>query len=312
MARIAVTGATGGLGANVVAAALDAGHEVVALCRAPGKVDPRVRVVLGDALNGEDVTRAAAEAEALIHCANPLLVGDWSGGQARMAEAAIAAAKATGARLVFPGNVWVYGPRRPGERVPDDAPYAPASEKGAARARIEQEIQAAGIRWTIVRIAEFYGPHVATLLGPPLRALTRGEAATWYGPGDVEIELAYMPEVGRSVLAAALAPQAENRRLNVPTAGPITPRRFLELARARAGGGSARFVPAIGVRLAAWVYAPATAFADILHLWTDPVILDCSGWRALGLPDGGTSYEAGIDATLAWWKAHPDARTHVG
>ena len=54
-----------------------------------------------------------------------------------MADAALDAAAKTGARLVFPANVWVYGPRAPGERVPDDAPLSPASRKGEVRASIE-------------------------------------------------------------------------------------------------------------------------------------------------------------------------------
>ncbi len=45
MAQLTVVGATGGLGANVVAAALSAGHEVVALVRdaARARLAPGIR-----------------------------------------------------------------------------------------------------------------------------------------------------------------------------------------------------------------------------------------------------------------------------
>jgi nucleoside-diphosphate-sugar epimerase len=312
MARVTIIGATGGLGANILAAALQQCHEVTALVRARARAtfDSRVRVVEGDAMNAGDVRRAAEGSAALFHCANPPFIGDWISGQRRMAEAAIAAARACDSRLVFPGNVWVFGPRRPGDRVDDDTPYAPTSKKGTARAQIEALVQSSGARWTILRTAEFYGPHVATLMGPPLRALARGETATWYGPPDVEVQFAFMPDMGRLYVAAGLDPRVENRRLNVPCGELVTPRSFFELARARAGGGRVRFVPAAIVRLASPFHEAAGAFADILHLWTHPTVMATNRWRSLALPEPG-DHPTGIDATLGWLRANPAARMMI-
>ncbi len=311
MARIAVTGATGGLGANVVRAARAGGHEVVVLSRGQGGVAPGVAlgelpgvlVHRGDATSAADVTALAVGADALIHCANPPFAGDWIGGQKRMADAAIDACRATGARLVFPGNVWIFGRGRRGERVLDDAAAAPISARGRARATIEASITHSGVPFTIARIAEFYGPSVTTLMGPPLQALAAGRTATWYGPPDVEIELAYMPDVGNAVVSAGLDARTRGLALNVPTAGVTTPRKFLELARALCGRGSLRFLPAFVVHAAAPFHAKARAFADILHLWTDPVVMIAERWSELALAPLPTSYAAGIEATLAWHRA---------
>ncbi len=51
--KIVVFGATGGTGKNVVAQALAAGHEVVAIAREPGAVEarPRLAVHQGDVLD---------------------------------------------------------------------------------------------------------------------------------------------------------------------------------------------------------------------------------------------------------------------
>lgn len=308
MARIAVTGPTGGLGSNVVAAATAAGHDVVVLVRdrtrAP-RTAATVTVFAGDATSPRDVERVARNADVLIHCANPPFDADWATGQAKMADAALDAAKKTGARLVFPANVWVFGPRAPGERVADDAPFAPASRKGEARASIESRIRTSGVPFTIARIAEFYGPGVTTLTARSLGALARGETATWYGPPDVAIELAYMPDAAEGILAAALSRECLNRSINVPTFASTTPREFLELACARAGHGSVRFLPAAAVRAAGLVSETARAFADILHLWTHPVLLATDTWRALGLPLPKTDYAAGIDRSLAWLREGP-------
>lgn len=312
MAQFTVVGATGGLGANVVAAALSEGHDVVALLRDPARarLDPRVRVVQGDATDEGAVARATERSTVVFHCANPPFSGDWIDGQRRMISAALGAAKKCDARLVFPGNVWTYGPRPPGDRVDDDAPYSPSSKKGSARADIETQIRTSGAKWSIFRIAEFYGPHVTTLLGPPLRALARGRTGVWFGPADVEVQLAFMPDIGRLFIAAAADPRTENRRLNVPPGDVITPRSFFALARKLAGAGRVQFVPAAVVRLAAPFDARARAFADILHLWTAPTVMADGAWRSLGLPQP-RSHEEGITETLKWLRENPNAKMQI-
>lgn len=312
MAQLTVVGATGGLGANVTAAALSAGHEVVALVRdaARARLAPGIRVIEGDATSPDDVARATAGSSVVFHCANPPFAGDWIDGQRRMITAALDAARRCDARLVFPGNVWTYGPRRPGERIDDDAPAAPTSQKGAARADIEAQIRASGGRWSILRVAEFYGPHVTTLLGPPLRALARGRTGVWFGPADVEVQLAFMPDIGRLFVAAATDPRTENRALNVPPGDIVTPRTFFALAQTLAGAGRVRFLPAAVVRLAAPFDARARAFADILHLWTAPAVMATEAWRSLGLPQP-RGHAEGITETLTWLRATPGARMQV-
>jgi nucleoside-diphosphate-sugar epimerase len=209
---------------------------------------------------------------------------------------------------VFPGNVWVFGRGRPGVKVAEDHPVAPCSDKGAARAACEAALRASGARSVIVRLPEFFGPFVTTLTGPPLAALAKGGTATWFGPPDVPVELGYMPDAGRALLAAALAEGVDGATFHWP-GHVVTPRAFLEAARARAGGGRARFVPTWVVRAAGLFSGRAKGFADILHLWEDPVVQDGARWRAR-FGSEGTSLEAALDATLAWHRANPDAWMH--
>jgi dihydroflavonol-4-reductase len=75
-ARILVTGATGFLGAHVVAALREQEREVVALVRDPNSLlarklatQPGVTVATGDVLNGASVEAAAAGCSAVLHCA---------------------------------------------------------------------------------------------------------------------------------------------------------------------------------------------------------------------------------------------------
>jgi dihydroflavonol-4-reductase len=69
--RVLVTGATGFLGTHLVRSLLEAGDEVVALCRAeePELEDINVHVVLGDVLDAASVARAAEGCEGVYHAA---------------------------------------------------------------------------------------------------------------------------------------------------------------------------------------------------------------------------------------------------
>src|SRR4249919_3635448 len=67
--KLAVLGATGSVGRELVTQALEAGHEVSALVRRqpkPGELDDRVALVLGDAKSAEAVERTVAGSNAVV------------------------------------------------------------------------------------------------------------------------------------------------------------------------------------------------------------------------------------------------------
>ena len=66
--KITVLGATGGVGRQVVSAALADGHEVTVLARTPAKVTPASgpRIIQGDALEVQDVLQAVRGADVVI------------------------------------------------------------------------------------------------------------------------------------------------------------------------------------------------------------------------------------------------------
>lgn len=67
--KLAVLGATGSVGRELVTQALAAGHEVIALVREqpmPGEIDDRVALVLGNAKSAEAVERTVAGSDAVV------------------------------------------------------------------------------------------------------------------------------------------------------------------------------------------------------------------------------------------------------
>jgi nucleoside-diphosphate-sugar epimerase len=312
--KVLVTGAAGGLGHNVVDTAVRRGVDVRALVRSPKKATfaPGVEVIAGDALDPASVTAATQGCDALFHMVNVNFSASWVTSTATMLDAAIAACRSTGARLVFPANVWVFGPGVKGKRLDESATIAPTSKKGRARAAKEERIRSSGVRYTMLRLPEFYGPHVGTLTGPPLMRIAHGRNGPWFGPADVDVEFVFMPDAAQALMTLGLADDARvnGHVFHYPGANAITPRAFLRTAIEVAGMGGARFLPSWVVRVAALGSTQAREFADILHLWTDPVLLDGKKLAATFPDVKTTSYRDGLAQTIAWLRAHPDAAMH--
>ncbi len=307
--KIAVLGAGGGLGRNVVDAAGAAGHQVVALVRDPRRVElpARVTTVAGDATRADDVARAMDGADATMFCVNPPFA-TWMTTFPPLLEAAIAAARKTGTRLIFPANVWIYGPGRAGELIGETHAAAPTSKRGTLRAAMELDLRGAGIRHAMVRLPEFYGPSVTTLTARVFRAALAGERTLWPGRLDAAIELVYMPDAARALVEVGVAAGCDGEVFHLPGA-PTTPRELVELVY-RAAGATPRVT---GV--ATWILSLAGVFdatvrgaADIGHLWTYPILLDGAKFRARFAEISVTPLADAIASTMSWHRARPELR----
>jgi nucleoside-diphosphate-sugar epimerase len=303
--KLVVLGAAGGLGRTVVEVAA-ADHEVIAFVRDPARVPANVTAVAGDATRADEVARAIGDADAALFCVNPPFA-TWLTTFPPLLEAAIAAARTTGTRLVFPANVWIYG-RGTGELVGETRPASPTSKRGTLRARMEQQLRDAGIRHALLRLPEFYGPHVTTLTARVFRAALAGARSAWPGTLDAAIELVYMPDAARAMVALATAPDCDAEVFHLP--GARTTPRELATAIYTLAGAKPRVtgVPAFVLRAAGVFDATIRGAADIGHLWTDPILLDGAKYRARFGEPPVTPLATGLAATLAWHRAHPELR----
>jgi nucleoside-diphosphate-sugar epimerase len=161
-----VIGATGGVGGSVARALLARGWRVRALNRNPDAAAKAndglsgVEWVKGDAMNQASVIAAAEGCGLIVHGANPPGYRNWAGLVLPMLDSTIAAAKAHGARILFPGTVYNYGPDA-GSVVAEDAPENPVTRKGKLRVAMERRLEAAsrdGVQVIIVRAGDFFGP----------------------------------------------------------------------------------------------------------------------------------------------------------
>ncbi|KCZ88523.1 NAD-dependent epimerase/dehydratase family protein [Hyphomonas jannaschiana] len=202
-----VLGATGGAGYEIAGALHRRGWQIRALSRRPDygqTLLPYADWLRGDAMNAADVADAAINAELIVHAVNPPGYRNWQGLALPMLENTIAAAKATGARIMFPGTVYNYGP----DVFPllkESDPQTPRTRKGAIRVEMEQRLQHAagqGTRVLIVRAGDFFGPHSTGNSWFSQGLVKSGKPVTsvmWPGRKGVGHAWAYLPDYGEAV-----------------------------------------------------------------------------------------------------------------
>jgi len=204
-----VIGATGGIGGAVAERLLAGGWRVRALHRDPDaarRTHGRAGLgwVKGDAMIEGQVLAAAQGARLIVHAANPPGYRNWAGLAVPMLANTIAAAKATGARILFPGNVYNFGPDAWPVAV-EGAAQNPLTRKGRIRVQMEAALADSGAKVLIVRAGDFFGPTpggnwLAQGLVKAGRPLT---AVTYPGPLDRPHAWAWLPDLAETMVRLA-------------------------------------------------------------------------------------------------------------
>lgn len=282
-----VIGATGSIGGAVAAALLAHGWRVRALNRNPVAARRDAAGleacdwVKGDALAEADVVAAADGASLIVHAGNPAGYSGWAKLLPPMMENVIAAAKASGARILLPGNVYNYGP----DAWPvftETSPQNPKTRKGAIRVALEQRLaQAAreeGVRSLVVRAGDFFGPISASSW------LTEGwvkkdkplTTVSIPGPADIAHDWAYLPDLAESMARladreAGLEPFAVyNHRGHVLTGEEM----FQALQRVAGRKLKRQALPWFAMAMVSPVVEMLREMLEMRYLWDNEVVMD--------------------------------------
>jgi nucleoside-diphosphate-sugar epimerase len=307
-----VLGATGGIGHWTAAKLVERGEPVRVLVREPDRFRRSwpeakgVDVVAGDALVAEDVRRAAQDTTTIFHCVN-VPYQEWEAKAFPMLANTISAAHATGARVVFPGNVYVFGHAH-AELVREDHPMNPHTRKGRLRLKMEQRLEelhrSQGLAFTIVRMPDFYGPFVVNrLYSDVFRKALQGRPMPWYGSLDVPSEFLFVPNGGEAMVRAGTDPGSDGEIYHVPGVGVTTAREFLGLVGQAAGTTSSpRAVPGLLFALIGLVSPEAREFREMMYLKRERFLLDGSKFRTKFGAIPATPYATGVRETLDWFR----------
>ena len=204
-----IIGMTGGIGSAAGRALAAQGFRLRALQRGSApRIEAGIEWVKGDAMNAADVAAAARGAQVIVHGANPAGYRNWRGLAIPMLANTIAAARQTGATILFPGNVYNFGADA-GAALTEQSAQNPQTRKGAIRVEMEQMLRDAsqtGARVVIVRAGDFFGPGArgswfSQGLVKPGKAVRR---VTYPGLPDVGHAWAYLPDVAETMARLAV------------------------------------------------------------------------------------------------------------
>jgi nucleoside-diphosphate-sugar epimerase len=201
-----VLGATGGIGGAVAGLLEKRGWQVRALHRAPDGVAEKHGFDwrTGDAMVASDVAAAADGASLIVHAVNPPSYQNWPKLVLPMLDNTIAAARASGAKILLPGTVYNFG-RDAFPEIAEDAPQHPRTRKGVIRAEMERRLRAFAETGEgtalIVRAGDFFGPGTASSwFGQIVPPGKRPSVFTYPGRRGVGHQWAYLPDLAETMV----------------------------------------------------------------------------------------------------------------
>lgn len=215
--RLAITGATGFVGAHLLDRTLAAGHSVRALARSAQPPRAGVDWVQGALPEPDCLAKLTEGAEAVIHVAGVINAPDPAGfelGNVAGTKALLAAAAQQGVRRFV--HVSSLAAREP-----------QLSHYGASKARSEVAVQTSPLDWAIVRPPAVYGPGDRETL-ELFKMARRGIVVL---PPQGRLSLIHVDDLARLLLALAEgdAPVGLTMEPDDGVAGGWTHRRFASL-----------------------------------------------------------------------------------
>lgn len=224
---VAVTGASGGVGLELVSQLLASGEQVRGLTRSEAGAEllraAGAEAVVGDLGDAASLAGLLAGAEVVQHLAA------WMGSPGGEAEARrvnvtgteqllSAAADAGVVRVVHVSSVAYYGPVASGIVDEEQRPWAFGDPYGdtkiAGEAAARKVAAERGFELVIVRPTMIYGPRVASWTTTPLNLLKRG-LPLLIGDGTALLDAVYVSDVANALRLAGEVPNAAGATFNI-------------------------------------------------------------------------------------------------
>jgi len=232
-----ILGLTGGIGRAVANSLSNRGIPIRAMVRDTDKAAnyiegiQNIEIVAGDVSKPADLKKAFEGIEIVYYCIN-IPYNLWEEKALRLLKNCVDASIEHNAKLVFPGNVYVYGHAKYNP-VDEKHPHAAHTKKGQIRMEMEEMLalarKDASLNYTIVRMPDFYGPFVINGFSEQLFiSAIKGKAMRWIGKLDIDLEMIYIEDGGEAMVMAALSNKSNGAILNIPGSSVTTSRKFLQ------------------------------------------------------------------------------------
>jgi nucleoside-diphosphate-sugar epimerase len=208
MKTVAILGAAGRIGEAATKAFLAAGWRVRGIARGAkvSTLADGVEPVTADAFDRQSLIDACNGADVILHALNPSY-DKWAETVMPLAENVLAAAEASGATVMIPGNVYNFGTHI-GIDTSETDPMRPDVEKGKIRVDMESLFERAsrtrGVRTVIVRAGDFFGgERPESWLDLMILRDLKNDKFAWPGSWDAVHAFAYLPDLAKAFVKVA-------------------------------------------------------------------------------------------------------------
>jgi nucleoside-diphosphate-sugar epimerase len=273
------------------------------------RVPDDVEVIGGDARDPAFTTAVAEGADVVYQTLNPPY-SEWTAQFPRLQAGVLAAAEATGARLVSMENVYMYG-RPAGRPLTEDRSYDAHTKKGQLRGAMARELLAAHdagrVQVAIGRASDYFGPRggAQSNLGDRVfPAALAGRTATVLGDLDQPHTYSYVPDIGEGLAVLGEHPDAPGQVWHLPN-DPQTrsTRQLVDIVYQQAGHsrGKVRAMPAVLLRALGVVNPTMRELVEMQYQFDEPFVVDSSKIAGkLGV--AATPVEKALSDTLAAYR----------
>lgn len=257
---VLILGSTGRFGRNAAEAFWNAGWQVRTFTRGT-----------------EDLQEAAHGADVIVNAWNPDYQ-KWAELVPGLTRDVIAAAQVSGATVVVPGNVYVFGTDAP-QLFGSDTPHAATNPLGRVRIEMEAAYRASGVRTIILRGGDFLDTEPSgNWFDRIIAAKVERGRLSYPGAVDVAHAWAYLPDMANALVGLCEMRDRLEVFEDVPFAGyTLTGDELAELCGQALGQKvTARRMNWLPLRLAAPLLPMVRGVLEMRYLWNKPHRLDGS------------------------------------
>lgn len=222
----------------------------------------------------------------------------------------IDACKATGARLIFFDNVYMYG--RVTGKMTESTAFNPSSVKGKIRAGIDEmllkEMNAGSLTAIIAKAADFYGPRTTATSVASIMIfdkMKKGKKAQWFVNAKQPHSFTYTPDAAAALYLLATTESAYSQTWHLPTAAPaLTGAQFVAIAAKYMNAKpSVQVLPKWLIRFIGLFVPIMRELGEMTYQNEFPYEFDSSKFEK-AFQFRPTSYEEGIRKTAEWYHAY--------
>lgn len=233
----------------------------------------------------DDMTQSAIGADVIVNGLNPPNYHNWAALIPAITTQVIAAAKASGATVILPGNVYHFGDT--GGEWGETTPPRPCSRKGHIRLDMERTYRDSGVQTVVLRAGDFIDPdHNGDVMSVMLLSRLKRGRIVAPGPTGHVHSYAYLPDWASAAVMLANKRHALSQFEDVPFPGHT-----LTLNALRGGMETVLDRKLSFTRFPWWVFRLTSPFWELArelremrYLWETPHSLSSRRFDAL-LPD---------------------------